>query len=171
MATELITFARIIHTKYKEICEMIVTNAKEIEPLWEGIIYSPKQVAHTHIDLTVEGIYQTRSKGALDFGGSEYKASDLKKLEPRIEDDPKYGWWDLTKGNYLIKYNEKFNDQSHIAMVFPHQRLLQTGCIHPAFILPSEESKEAVTILSVPKKGVRIKQNARISTAITYLIK
>ena len=109
---------------------------KELEESWKNLIYPPKQLEGVTLDLTVKSIFTFKKQGALDFGGSEYQPVDLEPLSPKIEDDPKYGWWTLSTGMYIVEYNENLPRNECLAIVYPHQRLLNTGCLHPSFIIP-----------------------------------
>lgn len=140
-----------------------------LEENWENLIYPPKQLVGNTLDLTVKKIYSLKKRGTLDFGGSEYQPADLEPLSPKLEDDPKYGFWILSTGSYVVEYNENLIKNEYLAIVYPHQRLLHTGCFHPSFIVdPSRNSHSIQGLLSVNAQGVRIKENARISTAITF---
>ncbi|MFX0086217.1 MAG: hypothetical protein ACFFAU_11095 [Candidatus Hodarchaeota archaeon] len=152
---------------------MIISFEKEedIAEIWKRLIYFPKQVNKSIIDLTLNKIFLIGSQGALDFGGSEYKQSDLVLLQPTIENDPKYGWWTLKRGEYIIEFNEILMNESCIAFVFPHKRLQMTGCYHPTFIvnpIKLEGSYALRSLLIVSTNVVRLKENARISSAITF---
>jgi hypothetical protein len=142
---------------------------KELEESWKTLIYPPKQLEGVTLDLTVKRIYSFKKQGALDFGGGEYQPIDLEPLFPKIEDDPKYGWWTLDTGMYIVEYNENLPRDETLAIVYPHQRLLNVGCFHPSFIIdPSKNSQPIQGLLSVNSQGVRVKENARISTALTF---
>ncbi|MFX1538274.1 MAG: dCTP deaminase [Promethearchaeota archaeon] len=142
---------------------------KDLEESWKNLIYPPKQLEGVTLDLTIKKIFTLKDQGALDFGGSEYQPVDLEPLSPKIEDDPKYGWWTLATGNYVIEYNENLTRNDFMAIVYPHQRLLKTGCFHPPFILdPSKNSQSIHGLLIVNIQGLRIKENARISTVLTF---
>ena len=113
-------------------------------------------------------------QGQLDFGGSEYIPAKKTLIEPTIDDDSKYGWWSLEKGDYLIEYNEILSNTNYFAIVFPHERLQMTGCYHSPFLVNSTNSDNDIplkSMLRVSTNGVRIKENARISTALTYRIR
>lgn len=118
-------------------------------------------------------IYSFESRGTLDFGGSEFLPADRDLIEPIIENDPKYGWWILDKGEYIVEYNEILSNSNYFAIVFPHERLQMTGCYHSPFLANPQNSDNRISLkslLSVSTDGVRIKENARISTALTYRI-
>ena len=155
---------------------MVISFKKEedIAEIWKQLVYFPKQVNYPCLDLTVDKIYSLQSQGALDFGGSEYQHADREVIPPEIENDPKYGWWTLDKGEYIVEYNEILMNKEYFAIVFPHKRLQMTGCYHSPFIVnpaTSEDHKSLSSLLIVSSESVRIKENARISTALTYRVK
>lgn len=151
---------------------MRLLKSHELKESWDSLIYAPKQLGTASLDLTVKKIFRIDSPGSLDFGGSEYRPSGSQLITPKIEDDPEYGWWTLTEGHYKIEYNEALSHEACFAIVFPHQRLHLTGCFHSSFIVQSSvESNPIQGSLVVENDGVRIKENARISTAITFLVK
>jgi hypothetical protein len=137
------------------------------------LVYFPKQTNVIGLDLTVKKIYSLQSQGALDFGGSEFLQANKTLIDPKIENDPKYGWWTLNKAEYIVEFNEILIHKEYFAIVFPHDRLQMTGCYHSPFIVNPATSEEHIplsTLLIVFSEGVRIKENARISTALTYRI-
>ena len=142
---------------------------EELLHLWQNLVYAPKQLSNSILDLTVNSIQAFVEPGQLDFGGSEYKSADLKIINPIKEDDPKYGFWTLEHGDYLIYYNEIMNHSDYFVLIFPHPRLLNAGSTHPTFIWqPPKEENKITTILRVGKIGIRLKENARISRALTH---
>ncbi|MFX0050169.1 MAG: hypothetical protein ACFFAJ_06300 [Candidatus Hodarchaeota archaeon] len=144
----------------------------ELEESWNNLIYSPKQLGFASLDLTVKKIFKINSLGSLDFGGTEYQRSEVQLVNPELKDDPKFGWWTLAKGHYLIEYNEQLHPENCLAIVFPHQRLLMSGCFHSPFIVqPPVDSNSIQGLLIVGSDGIRIKENARISSAITFMNK
>ncbi|UCG89539.1 MAG: dCTP deaminase [Candidatus Heimdallarchaeota archaeon] len=149
--------------------QMRFLKTNELEESWKSLIYSPKQLGDVTLDLTVKKIFTFKNQGALDFGGSEYQPVVQEPLLPKIEDDPKYGWWTLSAGMYIIEYNENLSGNECLAIIYPNKRLLGTGCFHPVFIVdPSKNSQSIQGLLSVNSQSVRIKENARISTALTF---
>ncbi|MFW9905906.1 MAG: dCTP deaminase [Candidatus Thorarchaeota archaeon] len=141
---------------------------KDLEESWENLVFPPKQLVGITLDLTVKRIYSLKNQGTLDFGGSEYQPADLEPLSPKLEDDPNYAFWMLSAGSYIVEYNENLSENEFLAIVYPHKRLLHTGCFHPSFLVyPSRNSQSIQGFLSVNIQGVRIKENARISTAVT----
>ncbi len=153
--------------------EMRLLKTDELEESWKNLIYPPKQLGRASLDLTVKNLstIKSQSKGVLDFGGSEYQPLELIPLEAKIEEDPKYGWWSLSKGQYMVEYNETLCKGKYLALIYPHKRLQLTGCFHTPFIVDSSSDKQKIQgLLIVISEGVRIKENARISIAITFFI-
>jgi len=135
----------------------------EVAALLENLIHQPRQAQAYACDLTVAGVSALTRSGALDFGGSEYTEAEHHLLEPVWEDDPRYGWWTLSPGAYVIRFNEHMalaSDQ--IAFIQPHQRLMQAGGYHPSFYFRGvRDSLEVILVVSAP--DLRIKENARLS--------
>ena len=148
---------------------LLLLNNQEIEEVWQNLVYPPKQVRNNNLELTLKSIHTFESRGQVDFGGGEYKESKQQEIVPVLENDSKYGWWDLKKGNYLVIYNEVLDKPKFMALISPHERILCTGSFHPTFFwLSEEERRKIVTILQVGKNGLHVKENARISTAVTF---
>ncbi len=141
---------------------------EELLQIWHNLIYAPKQLSNFILDLTINSIRTFVGQGQLDFGGSEYQSAALKIIDPKLEDDPKYGFWTLKQGDYLVSYNEIIINSDYTVLVFPHPRLLNAGTTHPSFLWqPTEEENKITTILQVGNMGIKLKENARISRAIT----
>ena len=149
---------------------MILFNDK-IAAVWQNLVYAPKQLSICTLDLTVKSIHEFVDRGQLDFGGSEYSKANVKIINPILEDDPKYGFWTLSQGNYLLTFNETMKNEQYLALIFPHQRLLDTGTSHPTFLwIPDGKEDQIRTNLQVGKMGIRLKENARTSRVITQKI-
>lgn len=149
---------------------MHILKSSELESYWKNLVYIPKQIRDYFLDLTVKKIFSLKTQGSLDFGGSEYQPSEIQSIKSMIEDDPQYGWWSLLKGCYMVEYNEMLQKKGQ-AIVYPHHRLLMTGCFHSPFIVKSSKEPSPINgMLIVGDNGIRVKENARISTALTFLI-
>ncbi|MGM0509779.1 MAG: dCTP deaminase [Thermoplasmatota archaeon] len=126
----------------------------------DDLVYEKTQAHEYRVDLTVAEIYEIKGKGSLDFGGSEFEESRLKKIEPKKRHpDDDYGWWEMKGGTYIIKFNETLIEGK--ALVQPIPRLLKTGSTIPTFI--HEEGEELRSLLKVCDEGVNIKENARVA--------
>ena len=146
-----------------------VIKKDDILSVWVNLVYPPKQLRKDALELTIKSIDSFYSQGHLDFGGGEFRSAILENVTPIIEEDPKYAWWSLPPGQYLLCYNEILNDVDYSTCIYPHTRLFQTGSTHAAFYWsPTSKNQKINTILQVGEKGIRLKENSRISIAITY---
>jgi deoxycytidine triphosphate deaminase len=134
-----------------------------------GIISPKKQVNHPFIDLTVHKIYRMRSSGRVDFGGSEFEGCVTEPCLPVKQNaEDSYGWWDLHEGYFEIEYNESFTlSKNQIAIIQPHIRLLKCGCLHPTLFITQIDNTFQMQIW-VPKIGIKIKENSRVSQLFIY---
>jgi len=129
------------------------------------MVYAKKQVRGSGVDLTAASIRRLAGKGSVDFGGGEWTAAEARELEPqkRAPED-EYGWWELEPGQYLLRYNEKLAfPPPCTALIVPAQRLLLAGGWHAAV---ATDGQEPVAVLCVGQGGLRMKQNARVSTLV-----
>ena len=128
----------------------------------EGIVHEETQVRGRGIDLTVAEVLTVDFPGRVDFGGEELEPADCSPHERvwRDEDDD-YQWWHLEPGQYLLEYNE-FRSEETPALLQPREGLLERGASHPTL---SVRELGPVPI-SVPEAGIRIKENARVSTLL-----
>ncbi|MHA1975527.1 MAG: hypothetical protein ACW98F_12445 [Candidatus Hodarchaeales archaeon] len=148
---------------------MEIVQEDEFLTVWVNLVYPQKQLRKRALELTIKSIDSFYSQGQLDFGGGEFRSAILEKVTPIIEDDPKYAWWSLSPGQYLLTYNEILNDMDYFALIYPLTRLFQTGSTHASFHwAPTSKNQQISTILQVGEKGIRLKENSRISTAVTY---
>ncbi|MFB6128759.1 MAG: dCTP deaminase [Halorhabdus sp.] len=127
----------------------------------DGIVHEPTQVREDGgIDLTVAEIYTVESPGRIDFGGGELEPAGL---EPHTrvwrDEDDDYQWWHLDAGTYLIEYNESLSEP---ALLQPRTEILERGASHPT--LRTAELPRVP--LTVGGAGLRLKENARVSTLI-----
>jgi len=144
-----------------------IVNPQDLQAHVSKLISAKKQIGNLAIDLTVKNISKLRSEGSIDFGGSEYQEPRTVTIPAsKINPDDNYGWWDLLEGDYFLQFNEKISlEENHIGWLQPHPRFLKTGCYHPGCIV-KELGEDFVLPFYVPKVGVRIKENARISQLI-----
>ncbi|WP_459191648.1 dCTP deaminase/dUTPase family protein [Halosimplex sp. J119] len=130
----------------------------------DGIVHEPTQTEGRGLDLTVSEIYEVASPGRVDFGGGELEAAELDAHDRqyRNEDDD-YQWWHLDAGQYLIEYNESLAlSEDLVATVQTRDELLARGASHPTLRLRELDRVP----LSVGGAGIRLKENARVSTVI-----
>ncbi|MFQ5952236.1 MAG: dCTP deaminase [Candidatus Omnitrophota bacterium] len=140
-------------------------SGEEISSLVKGLISEKHQVGQYSVDLTVAKVSAVKKEGDIDFGGSEEKEALVEELKPakRTPED-KYGWWELTAGEYIVEFNEKVTIPENCLGIFqPLVRTIGAGVIHPTSVLHFGEKVEK-TVLIVGKSGFNIKENARISS-------
>ncbi|WP_121742778.1 dCTP deaminase/dUTPase family protein [Natronorubrum halophilum] len=130
----------------------------------DNLVYEPTQVHEHGIDLTVSAIYRVAGPGSLDFGGDELEDADLEPVPTDLRDpDDEFGWWNLEGGQYVIQHNEFLTDLEEPAQLQPRNELLARGGSHPSVLVASHLP---LMPLTVADGGLRIKENARVSTLI-----
>lgn len=134
-----------------------------------GIIHAPKQQAAPYLELTLKKLFRLKSAGTLDFGGSEFREAMGEPCLPvKQHPEDSYGWWELHEGYYLMQFNEGLElPVNQIALLEPHPRLLAAGSFHPTLTIRALQPEVKVP-LWIPKIGLRIKQNARISRMLVF---
>jgi len=132
-----------------------------------GIVHEPTQVHDDAdaIDLTAGEVYEIVAPGRVDFGGGELEPADLEPHERVWRDqDDDYQWWHLEAGQYLLAFNEAVTvpaDAGRLVLQ-PRDEILARGASHPPLHV---ESIDRVA-LSVGGAGLRLKENARVSTLL-----
>lgn len=131
----------------------------------DNLVHEPTQVHEFGVDLTVSAIYEVTAPGRLDFGGDELADADLDPVptESRNPEDT-YEWWDLDGGQYVVQYNEFLAAEGERTLFLqPRNELLARGGSHPSLHVSSHLP---LLPLSVADGGLRVKENARISTLL-----
>jgi deoxycytidine triphosphate deaminase len=126
---------------------------------------SPKYQVHGYsIDLTAKQIYSLDPTGQVDFGGTEYSASGRVPVASlRRSREDKYEWWDLSRGAYMLEFNESVAlAPNEFAILEPDDRLVRCGAAHGTTFLRGQ-GERLETLLIVSTMNVNIKQNARVS--------
>ncbi|WP_049899499.1 dCTP deaminase/dUTPase family protein [Halococcus agarilyticus] len=128
----------------------------------EGIVHEDTQVGDHGLDLTVAGVHEIEEPGRVDFGGGELEAASTTshETEKRNPDDD-YEWWNLDAGQYLVLFNESVHaDEPLVCQA--REELRNRGAFHPTLFVRELERVP----LSVPTGGIRLKENARVSTLL-----
>lgn len=129
----------------------------------EGIVHEPTQRRDRGFDLTVADVYEIEGPGRVDFGGGELESADITPHESRkrhSEDD--YEWWHLEAGQYLLEYNESLVADGTRFTLQTREELLERGAFHPTL----QVSALPRVPLAVGGPGIKIKENARVSTLV-----
>jgi len=133
----------------------------------DDLVYEPTQTESRGLDLTVDSILRVTESGRVDFGGGELDKAETKPVETEKRDpDDDYGWWELSAGVYLIEYNETLSVPEGMTLVLQTRDAVRTrGAFHPTLHLGTGESLDPVP-LTVGAGGIKIKENARLSTVL-----
>jgi deoxycytidine triphosphate deaminase len=130
----------------------------------DGIVHEPTQTEGPGVDLTVAAVHRVASAGRVDFGGGELEPAALDPVETErrhAADD--YGWWGLGAGQYLLEYNESLSAPDDVSLALQTRDAVRArGAYHPTLFV---DSLDAVP-LSVGGAGLRLKENARVSTLL-----
>lgn len=137
-------------------------SGEELADRVEGIIHEETQ-GHDHgLDLTVAAIAVIEEPGRVDFGGDELDTASFDRVQTELRnpgDD--YEWWYLTEGQYMIEYNEALTGADPVWLQ-PRDELRERGGAHPTVRI----DELGPMPLSVSRGGLRIKENARVSTLL-----
>jgi deoxycytidine triphosphate deaminase len=130
----------------------------------DGIVHEPTQTEGRGLDVTVAAVHRVATPGRLDFGGGELEPAALEPVETRTRNaDDDYGWWQLDAGRYLLEYNESLSAPDDVSLVLQTRDAVRArGAFHPTIHV---DSLDAVP-LAVGGAGLRIKENARVSTLL-----
>ncbi|SFR98355.1 hypothetical protein SAMN05216559_2018 [Halomicrobium zhouii] len=126
------------------------------------VVYEETQAREEGFDLTVASVHEIVEPGRVDFGGGELEPAETTPhdSEKRNPDDD-YEWWTLREGQYLVEYNESLTGEATVT-VQSRTELLERGVSHPT--LRVDELPRVP--ISVGGAGIRIKENARLSTIV-----
>ncbi len=130
----------------------------------DGIVHEPTQTGSRGLDLTVTEVYEIAEAGRVDFGGGELEPADLTPHDRQYRDaDDDYQWWHLDAGQYLIEYNESLAVPGDtVAVVQTRDTVRTRGAVHPTLRVRELDRVP----LSVGGAGIRLKENARVSTVV-----
>ena len=126
------------------------------------IVHEPTQSGGDGFDLTVAEVFEVVKPGRVDFGGGELEAAETvpHQTEKRNPDDD-YEWWTLSHGQYLITFNESLTGEATVTLQ-TRTELLERGAMHPTVHVDSLPRLP----LSVSGAGLKLKENARVSTIV-----
>lgn len=134
----------------------------------DDLVYEPTQTDSRGLDLTVDSVARISEPGRVDFGGGELDPADTEPV-PTEKRDPEddYGWWDLSEGVYLIEYNESVSIPDDVDLLVQTRDAVRTrGAFHPTLHLSGLDTLGMVP-LTVGVGGIKIKENARLSTLLS----
>ncbi|MUV90894.1 dCTP deaminase [Halapricum sp. CBA1109] len=130
----------------------------------EDLLHEPTQTEGRGLDLTAAEVYEITDPGRVDFGGGELTDAGLTPHDRTYRDeDDDYEWWHLDAGQYLLSYNESLSLPADTALtVQPREELLARGASHPTLSV----TELSPVPLSVGGAGLKLKENARVSTVV-----
>ena len=129
----------------------------------DGIVHEPTQTEGRGFDLTVDEMYAVTGPGRVDFGGGELEPADVEPHDSEKRDpDDDYEWWHLDAGQYLVEYNESLAVDDMSFTLQTRDELLERGAFHPTLHVTDLPRVP----LAVGDAGIRLKENARVSTLI-----
>lgn len=136
--------------------------ATDLTAFVDELVHEPTQTEDRGVDLTVSEIYEITEPGRVDFGGGELEpAATEPHPSAKREPDDDYEWWTLDGGQYLIEYNETLSPPDDVSLVVQtREELLARGAFHPTL---HTRTLNRVP-LSVGGAGLKLKENARVST-------
>ncbi len=132
----------------------------ELSDRLEGIVHADTQVHDDVVDLTAAEVYTVGNPGQVDFGGGELEPADLTPVPAgyrRPEDD--YAWWTLGGGTYILEFNETLAAGDPVVLQ-TRNAVRERGAYHPT-VRVTELGRVPLTVAA---GGIRIKENARVST-------
>ncbi|WP_115863334.1 dCTP deaminase/dUTPase family protein [Halorussus litoreus] len=134
----------------------------QLTTLVDGLLHEGTQVTDRGLDLTVAEVLRVETPGRVDFGGDELERPNVSAHEKVWRDDEDdYQWWRLEGGQYLVEYNENLTADRPLT-VQTRTAMCERGAFHPTLQL----SELGRMPLSVAPGGIRLKENARISTVL-----
>ena len=130
----------------------------------DDLVYEPTQTEGRGLDLTVAEVYEITEPGRVDFGGGELDPAELTPHDRTYRNsDDDYEWWHLDAGQYCIEYNESLSLPEDLALeVQTRDELLARGTFHPSLSVSDLDRMP----LTVGGAGLKLKENARVTTAV-----
>jgi deoxycytidine triphosphate deaminase len=136
----------------------------DLTALVDGIVHEPTQTEGRGLDLTVADVQEVTEPGRVDFGGGELEPAATTPHPSSLRDpENDYEWWHLDAGQYLLSYNESVAAPEDVGLVVQtRSELLARGGFHPTVTVQELDRLP----LSVGGAGLRLKENARVSTVL-----
>ncbi|WP_436926891.1 dCTP deaminase [Halosimplex amylolyticum] len=130
----------------------------------DDIVHESTQTEGRGLDLTVTEVHEVTTPGRVDFGGGELETADLAPHDRQYRNEgDDYQWWHLDAGQYLVEYNESLAlPEDLVATVQTRDAVRARGAFHPTLRVSDLDRVP----LSVGGAGLRLKENARVSTVV-----
>ncbi|MFB6068840.1 MAG: dCTP deaminase [Halobacterium sp.] len=128
----------------------------------DGLVHEPTQTGPHGLDLTVANVYEVATPARVDFGGDELeppRRSAVPTAPRTLRND--YEWYTLDAGQYLVEFNERLTPRGDEGYWLQTRDVVRaSGGFHPSLRV-----RELGPVpFSVGGEGLRLKENARIST-------
>ncbi|WP_336362442.1 dCTP deaminase/dUTPase family protein [Halalkalicoccus salilacus] len=128
----------------------------------EGIVHEETQSRDRGLDLTLKEVHEIAEPGRVDFGGGELAEAELSAHERTLRNPgDEYGWWYLDAGGYLLEYNETLTEGEPLTLQ-TREAVRARGAFHPTVTVEDLGPMP----LWVGGNGIRLKENARVSTLL-----
>ncbi len=141
----------------------------EKEDMIQDHVHLETQLQEHQFDLTLSKVEEFKGGGRIDFSNNERKLPSTNNIPTRKKNsDDEYGWWTLSKGQYLAETNETVKLPEDMIMIQqPRLSLLKSGVETPVQITTSQEPVKPKFMLRIENNnGLEVKENARIVKAI-----
>ena len=145
----------------KEILKKIMSE----KPLIKDYINLEKQLQPAGFDLTLNSIYSIPSQGEI------YNSSIKEDILPNYEEiKTTNGLYNLSKGAYLVVYNEIINLPNNLmALVYPRSTLIRMGAtIYTAIWDPGYNGRGRGLLNVFNEKGIILHKNSRIAQIVFF---
>lgn len=145
-----------------------MASSRDPSTFLKGVVHEGTQREGRGFDLTLAAVHEVETPGRVDFGGGELVDAGTTPVEPeKLAPEDDYGWYDLGPGQYLLEYNETLTAEDVTFVVQPRTALVTKGVFHPTMHVERLHPMP----LAVGDSGVRLKENARVSTLLSEPLK
>ncbi|MCD6402826.1 MAG: deoxyuridine 5'-triphosphate nucleotidohydrolase [Candidatus Aenigmarchaeota archaeon] len=146
----------------------MILSHKDIEKLIkernliEDYVDLKAQLQPAGFDFTLSKVFEIENFGKLDFTNEERSIPEKKEL--KFDE----GWLKLSKGSYLVMFNEVVNIPEDVVMVVkPRSSLVRMGAtLHTALWDPGYSGRSICLLTVFNDNGILLKKNARIAQGI-----
>lgn len=145
----------------------VIRELVEKGELIKGYIDLDLQIQPCGFDLSLGSVEAFLDSGSVDFSNLERRLPSTRPLEP----DPE-GWFNLSRGSYLVVYNEVIKLPLDIAAVArPRSTLLRCGAtLETAVWDPGYHGRSSSLLVIHNPRGIRLRRDARIAQLIFFRV-
>lgn len=142
-------------------------NTEDLANLLKFAVDPQRQTEEGCLTLTLLEVQQVMGEARLDFDGKNSEDARRIKRPARYTAGEEVGWWDLGQGSYWVTYRERVEIPTGCALFLqPHVSLLRNGIWHPTVLIRDWDRDMVGIMLSVSSRGIRISENAPVSSGI-----